>query len=120
MKRPLALLVALALLSACSDDAGTTIDPTAAAGEEVYEVACIACHAEGGIGIEGLGKPLASSEFIQSRTDEQLLEFIVTGRGTNDPENTSGVAMPPRGGRPTMSDAELLAVVAYLRTLQGS
>ena len=119
MKRPLAILAALALLAACGDDAGTTVDPTATAGADIYEVACIACHAEGGIGIEGLGKPLAGSEFIQSRTDQQLLEFVVIGRGTNDPENTSGVAMPPRGGRPNMSDAELLAVIAYLRTLQG-
>lgn len=117
MKR--ALFVVLSLSAACGGDAGTTIDPTAAAGEDVYEVACIACHAEGGEGIEGLGKPLARSDFVQARTDQELFEFIVTGRGTNDPENTSGVAMPPRGGRPNLSDTEIHAVIAYLRTLQG-
>ena len=111
------LLFALALV-ACGDDAGTTLDPTATVGEKVYEVACIACHATGGEGIEGLGKPLANSDFVVARTDQELLEFIVTGRGTADPENTSGVAMPPRGGRPNLSDNEILAVIAYLRTLQ--
>jgi len=114
----IAITALLVFTVACGDDAGTTIDPTAAAGEDVYEVACIACHAEGGIGIEGLGKPLANSEFIQSRTDQDLLAFVVSGRMTNDPDNTSGVAMPPRGGRPNLSDGDLLAVIAYLRTLQ--
>lgn len=78
----------------------------------------MACHASGGEGIDGLGKPLADSEFITSRTDDDLLEFIVVGRGTNDPENTSGIAMPPRGGRPSLSDAEIRDIIAYLRSLQ--
>jgi mono/diheme cytochrome c family protein len=119
MKRLLAVLAVLAVVAAgCGDDAGTTLDPGVNTGEAVYNVACIACHEAGGVGIEGLGKPLAGSDFITSRTDQELLEFVVTGRGTNDPENTSGVAMPPRGGRPNMTDAEILSVIAYLRTLQ--
>lgn len=119
VKRALFVVAVLSLAAACGDDAGTAIDPTAAAGEDVYQMACIACHAESGEGIEGLGKPLARSDFIQSRTDQELFEFIVTGRGTDDPENTSGIAMPPRGGRPNLSDAEIRAVIAYLRTLQA-
>ena len=116
--RLLAVLLAALVLAACGDDAGTTLDPTTTVGEEVYEVACIACHATGGEGIEGLGEPLANSDFVASRTDQQLLDFVVTGRGTADPENTSGVAMPPRGGRPNLTDAEIFAVISYLRTLQ--
>jgi cytochrome c5 len=119
LARLIAAVISLALIAAaCGDDAGTTLDPTATAGEDVYEAACIACHATGGEGIEGLGEPLVNSDFIASRTDRELLDFIVAGRGTNDPENTSGVAMPPRGGRPNLSDTEILAVIAYLRTLQ--
>jgi disulfide bond formation protein DsbB len=94
--------------------------PDARAGEVVYGTACIACHAADGEGIPGLGKPLANSEFIAGMTDDELARFIVVGRGTTDPENTSGIAMPPRGGRPNLSDADVYDVVAYLRTLQDA
>ena len=106
------------LVVGCGDDAGTPTGPTAASGAEIYDAACLACHGERGAGVENLGNPLAPSDFVTSRTDQELLDFIITGRGTDDPENTSGVAMPPRGGRPNISDADLLAVIAYLRTLQ--
>lgn len=109
------------LIGACGDDGATTDPrpPDPRAGKTVYEVACIACHAPGGEGIQGLGKPLANSEFIWSRSDDELFAFIVAGRGTADPENTSGIAMPPRGGRPNLSAADIFHVIAYLRTLQG-
>ena len=92
--------------------------PDARAGEEVYGAACFACHARDGEGVPGLGKPLANSEFIAGMTDDELARVIVVGRGTTDPANTSGIAMPPRGGRPNLSDADVYDVVAYLRTLQ--
>jgi len=92
--------------------------PDARAGEEVYRAACFACHARDGEGVPGLGKPLANSELIAGMTDDELARFIVVGRGTTDPANTSGIAMPPRGGRPNLSDADVYDVVAYLRTLQ--
>lgn len=82
-------------------------------------MACIECHAVGGEGIEGMGEPLVDSDFIQSRTDQELFEVIVRGMGANDPENSSGVAMPPRAGLPDLSDAEIHAVIAYLRALQS-
>jgi mono/diheme cytochrome c family protein len=117
--RRAALLLLLSIVVACGDDAGTTIDTGAATGEDVYVLACIECHAEDGAGMEGLGEPLAQSDFIRSRTDQELLDFIITGRSANDPASTSGVAMAPRAGRPNLSDTEILAVIAYLRTLQG-
>jgi disulfide bond formation protein DsbB len=40
------------------------------------------------------------------------------GCSTSDPENTTGVAMPPKGGNPSLSDGDLQNVVAYIRTLQ--
>lgn len=111
------VLTMILVVAGCggSPEPGT---PDAGRGEEVYETACIACHAAGGAGIAGLGKPLANSEFVAGLTDVELATFIIIGRGTQHPENTSGIAMPPRGGRPNLSDAAIADVVAYLRTLQ--
>lgn len=90
----------------------------AGAGAGVYSGTCQACHGPDGVGIEGLGKALAASEFVQSQSDDELVALIAVGRSTSDPENTTGVAMPSKGGNPSLSDGDLQNVVAYIRTLQ--
>lgn len=98
-----------------SDDAG---GGDAAAGEAIYQGTCSACHAPDASGIDGLGPALANSEFVQSMSTEELVAFIEIGRDAGDPENVTGVAMPPRGGNPALTDEDLLDVVAWLYTLQ--
>ena len=66
------------------------------------------------------GKALANNEFIRSLDDDSLLAFIKQGRSPSDPKNTTGIQMPPKGGNPAMSDDDILDVIAYLRTLQGT
>jgi len=133
MKHRILLLIgALALVvAACggggdgdggTNEPGTTrgapsVGVSAAEGEVLYTGTCNTCHGEGGIGIDGLGKPLASSDFVKGLDDAALIDFIKVGRDTSDPENTSGVAMPPKGGNPSLSDADLESIVAYVRTL---
>jgi disulfide bond formation protein DsbB len=90
----------------------------AAAGEATYQGTCSACHAPDAGGIDGLGPALANSEFVQSMSSEELVAFIAVGRDAGDPENKTGVGMPPRGGNPTLTDEDLLDVVAWLHTLQ--
>jgi cytochrome c5 len=34
-----------------------------------------------------------------------------------DPLNTTGVAMPPKGGNPAMSEQDIADIVAYMRTI---
>ena len=87
-------------------------------GEEIYSSTCSACHGADAKGIPGLGKDLTNSEFIQGLSDDELVDFMKVGRGASDPENTTGVAMPPKGGNPSLTDDDLRAVVAFLRTLQ--
>lgn len=87
-------------------------------GEELYNQVCIACHGPGGQGVESLGKPFDDSDFISSMSDAELLAFIKQGRPAGDPQNTTGVDMPPKGGNPALSDAEILDIIAYMRTLQ--
>jgi disulfide bond formation protein DsbB len=87
-----------------------------AGGEAIYGSTCVACHGPDAAGIPGLGLPLVDSEFVQSMSDAELIAFIETGRPASD--GTTGVAMPPKGGNPSLTDQDIADVVAFLRTLQ--
>lgn len=89
----------------------------AAHGEELFVSTCLACHGEGGKGIEGLGKDMTTSTFISDLSDQEFLEFIKVGRSVSDPNNTTGVDMPPKGGNPALSDDDIMDIIAYIRTL---
>ncbi len=89
-----------------------------ASGNKLFHTTCIACHGQGGVGIQGNGKSLVNNEFIQSLDDDALLEFVKRGRAPGDPRNTTGIQMPPKGGNPAMTEDDILDVIAYLRTLQ--
>ncbi len=123
------LLVGLIACGDSSDDTSsdttTTDEETAVvstgdpdAGKEQYDSICIACHGPGGEGIEGLGKPFTTSEFLQDSNDQEMLEFIKVGRPSGDALNTTGVDMPPKGGNPALTDEQILDIVAFIRTLQ--
>ena len=87
-------------------------------GEELFVSTCFACHGEGGVGIEGLGKDMTTSEFIKGLSDAELLAFIKTGRSISDPANTTGVDMPLKGGNPALTDDDIKDIIAYIRTLE--
>jgi len=91
-------------------------DPVA--GQAIFTATCAACHGPAGEGVVGLGKDMTTSEFITSQSDAELVEFIKMGRDPSDPLNTTGVAMPARGGNPALSDEDLVNVVSFVRSLQ--
>ena len=122
-------IVSVAGLAACSGggNSGSASEPAGAAavsmgdadaGKEQYDVICIACHGPGGEGIENLGKPFTTSEFLREKSDKELVEFIKVGRPSGDPLNTTGIDMPPKGGNPALTDDQILDIIAYVRTLQ--
>ncbi|HHN78216.1 MAG TPA: c-type cytochrome [Phycisphaerales bacterium] len=86
-------------------------------GRAVYEKSCVVCHGPEAEGIANLGKPLRNSAFVQSKTDDELFTLVVNGRPPEDPANTTGAAMPPRGAQ-NLSDEQIRAVIAYLRSIQ--
>ncbi len=114
------LLLAFLLItcSGCAGKQGGTKGADPKKGAELFAGTCAACHGPNAEGLPGLGKNLTTSEFVASQTDEQLLEFIKKGRDVTDPANTTGVAMPPSGGNPALTDEDLLNIIAYIRTLQ--
>ncbi len=112
-----------AATSSGSSDGGETGGDEVAAGDpargkEQFDMVCIACHGAGGVGVEGLGKPFTTSDFVRSQSDAELLAFVKVGRPIGDPANTTGVDMPPKGGNPALTDADLLDIIAYIRTVQ--
>ena len=91
-------------------------DPSVLAqGDNLYREACAACHGLDAKGVTNLGNPLAGSEFLATNTDGQVLAVVKAGRDLSNPLNTTGLVMPPNGGRPDLNDQGLMSIIAYLR-----
>jgi mono/diheme cytochrome c family protein len=115
-----ALLLILALsLAACGGGDLRAAAPSTApagdpvAGDKIFVSACITCHGSKGGGIPGLSQDMTQSEFIASKTDQELVEFIRLGGVPDEP-----LVMLPKGGVPSLTDQNLVDLVAYIRSLQ--
>ena len=97
----------------------TTGTATALDGKALFAQTCPACHGPDAKGLPGLGKDMTVSEFIKSKSDGELVEFIKRGRTHDDPLNTTGVPMPPMGANPALTDADMLAIVQFIRSLSN-
>ena len=91
----------------------------ATAGQELFTATCSACHGPEGEGVPNLGKDMTASEFIAGKSDDELIAFIKVGRDPSDPLNSTGVAMPPKGGNPALNDEDLQDIVAFIRTIHN-
>ena len=87
-------------------------------GRAFFMKTCVACHGADATGVPGLGKNMLTSEFIASTSDVELVEFIRRGRPADDPQNTTGVPMPPSGANPSLTDVDMLAIVKFIRSLR--
>lgn len=107
------------LLSACQQSESPTAGGASAdAGKQKFAVTCATCHGADGEGVKGLGKALRANAFLKSSTDADLAKLITEGRQAGDPLNTTGVAMPPKGGNPALAEADIKDIIAFVRTLQ--
>ena len=126
LQRPIAstafrlLLVAVALLAStgCGEGTPAASPETIAAGGKHFQTTCATCHGADANGLPKLGKGLRMNEFVKTNGDDEMLAFLKTGRQASHPLNTTGIDMPPKGGNPALTDEDLKAIVAYLRTLQ--
>jgi disulfide bond formation protein DsbB len=121
------ILVSIAiLLAGCDGDRGVVETEVAVenpvgdpvVGETLFQTTCFACHGMDVTGLPGQGKDLTTSEFTRELSDEDYVEFVKNGRDISDPMNTTGVDMPPYGGKPALSEMDLFHIVAYIRTLE--
>ena len=113
-----ALADATAIPTTAPPPPDTGPDPALIAEGQANFGSCSACHGQDARGVPGLGKDLVESAFIDSLTDAELVAFIKVGRGPSDEGNTTGLAMPPKGGNPSLSDDDLTAIVAYINSLK--
>lgn len=111
------LLAVLALLAtACGGGA----DPTRVAeGQVLFQKTCASCHGPDARGMPKLGKSLWDNQFTRARSDRELVEFLKIGRRPNDPLNTTGVDMPPKGGNPALTEEDLGKIVTFVKSLQN-
>jgi len=72
-------------------------------GKSVYDKICTACHAVSVAGSPKLGDKAAWGPRIKTGMDS-LLQSVVKGKG----------AMPPRGGNPALTDAEIRAAIDFM------
>jgi nitrite reductase (NO-forming) len=106
---------------------GATTDPgtggdeesgaDAASGANLFAATCAACHGQEAVGVDGLGPALVGNAFVASQSDDELADFITVGRPGDHPDNTTGIAMPPKGGNPALGGDDIDDIVAYLREL---
>jgi mono/diheme cytochrome c family protein len=108
-----------AVVAGCqsSDQGGGQASAEKAHGQQIFTTTCATCHGTDGTGIKGLGKSIVASEFVKKASDDQLVDLLTKGRDAKDPLNTTGVAMPPKGGNAALSEKDLRDVVLYVRTL---
>lgn len=113
----LALVAVAALLAtACGGGGGEGGDP-AAAGLAEFRKTCATCHGPNAEGMPRLGKNLNDNEFVRGKSDAELVEFLKEGRPATHPDNDRGVDMPPKGGNPAVTDAQLQLIVTYMRSI---
>lgn len=126
-RKKLITLVALLALAAAACAPGGGIgatDPPAVpeatgpgdpfAGAEIYRTSCSACHGSNLEGTTHLGTPLAPSDFVTSKTEQELADFTEKGREADDPASVMGRLMPPKGGNRSLTPQDLLDVAAFM------
>ena len=83
-------------------------------GRSAYQAACAPCHGAKLEGVGGLGGPLTPAQHIADMPVEELVALVIEGVTADDPTNTTGVAMPPRGGNPSLTDQNVADIVAFI------
>ncbi len=106
----LTLLPVLAL----SDGVPEAADATA--GKAVYVQTCIACHGANGKGTIPGVTDFNAEDSPLSKSEADLVKNISEGFQTKG----SFMAMPAKGGNPALTEADIRAVLAYLRAEFGT
>jgi cytochrome c553 len=89
-------------------------------GQAIFQKICAACHQQDGAGKEGVGPPLAGSEWVKAPGGERLVRIVLNG--LNGPIQVRGktwnLAMPPL--RENLDDEQIAVVLNYIRSQWAS
>jgi disulfide bond formation protein DsbB len=81
----------------------------------LYTESCAGCHGPSTGALQNI-----RVDWLKARSDLEVMAMIRSGRAANALDNFSGQAMPANGGRISIPDDQLLALVRYLREVKGS
>ncbi len=92
-------------------------------GAKVYRENCAICHNDAGEGKPGIAPPVAASDWVSTNGIARIGRLILEGGG--GPITVSGVEFNVAtaamvGFRPTLTDAEIAAVITFLRSNWGN
>lgn len=114
---PAVFLVGFALIAigvgpatACEADAAQVNN-----GKTVYQQTCVACHGPNGKGTVPGAPDFTANSSPLKKDDEVLLKNIVEGFKSPG----SPMAMPAKGGNPSLTDEDIRAVIVYMRDTFG-
>lgn len=101
----------LALLGAMAVSAAQAADP----GKAVYDASCATCHGANGKGVLPGVPDMTKKDGPLSKPDDVLLKRITEGFQSPG----SPMAMPPKGGNPSLIEAQLRNVLKYMKGTFG-
>ena len=104
----IAILSALLLAVSAGVNAGSH-------GKSVYERTCVACHGADGKGTLPGVPPLGGGNGRLAKPDDVLIKNML--EGFQSPGST--LAMPPKGGDPSLTAEDAKAVLDYMRKTFG-
>lgn len=84
-------------------------------GEAIYNQTCIACHGSDGKGKVPGAPDLTNADGPLSQPDEVLLRHITEGFKSPN----SAMAMPPKGGNPSLTESDVQSVLKFMRARFG-
>ncbi len=96
-----------AAVAAAPAPAAAVADAPARSGKDVYDGACFVCHTPGAAGAPKFGDATAWAPRIEKGKDALYHSAL------NGLMGSAGM-MPPKGGRPDLSDQDVMAAVDYM------
>jgi len=106
--------------AAQSKAAGTlTPEQQSKAGQALYAGTCSVCHQDNGAGLAGVFPPLAKSDYLTARSNQELIAIVLNG--LTGPVKVNGQdynsVMPPMS---QLTDDEIANILTYVHTSWGN
>jgi nitrite reductase (NO-forming) len=106
--------------AAKSSAAGTlSLEEQVNAGKSLFAGTCSVCHQESGAGLPGVFPPLAKSDYLVGRSNDELIEVILNG--LTGPLKVNGQdynsVMPPMS---QLTDDEVANILTYVKNSWGN
>ncbi len=90
-----------------------------AKGQAIFLKICAACHQPDGMGKEGVGPPLAGSEWVAAEKGDRLVRIVLNGLSgpIHVKDKDWNLVMPP--WKESLKDEEIAIVLTYVRAQFG-